>query len=157
MKKISAFSIAVLVILLNAGCQDTKTRAVEGGVIGGLLGATAGGIIGHQTHHGGEGAAIGLAAGAATGAIVGSQIQKPGQQTAAQAAAPQQQQQQYENPNQMSIQQVAQLAKQGIHEDVIIDKIRLSNSKYNLTPDDINYLKSQGVSQKVISVMQGLQ
>jgi hypothetical protein len=56
----------------------------------------------------------------------------------------------------MSIQQVVDLSKQGVHEDVIVDKIHLTNSRFTLSADDVNYLKSQGVSQKVISVMQGL-
>lgn len=133
---------------LNLGCQTTKTRAVEGAVIGGLVGATAGGVIGHQSHHGAEGAGIGAAVGALTGAIVGSQIEKPGQSTQPTPAT------QNVNPNQMTIQQIVDFTKQGINEDVIIDKIRLSNSKFKLNAEDISYLKQQGVSQKVIDAMQ---
>jgi hypothetical protein len=55
----------------------------------------------------------------------------------------------------MSIAQIVELTKQGVNEDVIIDKIRLTNSKFNLSADDLNYLKQQGVSQKVIAAMQG--
>jgi hypothetical protein len=86
--------------------------------------------------------------------LVGSQIQKqPAQQQSTQA---QQQNQAALNPNQMSLQQVVDLAKQNINEDVIIDRIRLSNSKFNLTPADVTYLQQNGVSEKVIKVMQGL-
>ncbi|MDD5431628.1 MAG: YMGG-like glycine zipper-containing protein [Candidatus Omnitrophica bacterium] len=132
------------------GCQNAKTRAPEGAVIGGLLGAAAGGIIGHQSHSGAEGAAIGAAAGAITGAIVGAQINKP--QPA--QTTPSGQIAQANNPNQMPIDQVINLSKQGAHESVIIDKIRLSNSKYTLSATDIDNLKKQGVSQKVIDEMQ---
>jgi len=149
MKKILLAVICVSIVFLNAGCQNAKTRAGEGALIGGVLGAAAGGIIGHQSHHAGEGVGIVAAAGAITGAIVGSQIEKPSQ---AAGSVPEQQS---VNPNQMSIQQVASLAKQGVNEAVIIDKIRMSNSKFNLTADDITYLKQQGVSQAVINVMQG--
>lgn len=147
MKKIFISGLGLVFILVVSGCQNAQSRAGEGAVIGGLLGATAGGIIGHQSHHGGEGAAIGLAAGALTGAIVGSQVPKSGQ--AAQQAP------QGNNPNQMNMQQVVDLSRQGINEDVIIDKIRLTNSRFNLTANDLDYLKQQGVSEKVIDVMQG--
>lgn len=129
-------------ILLSAGCETNKTRVAEGGVIGGVLGAAAGGIIGHQSGHGGAGAGIGLAAGALTGALIGSQIDKPGAQTAV-------------SSTQMTMMQVVDLTKQGVHEDEIVDKIKLTNSKFNLTPNDIAALKQQGVTQKVIDAMQG--
>jgi uncharacterized protein YcfJ len=150
MKKIFVLILCLGLVALGAGCQSAKTRAVEGAVIGGVLGATAGGIIGHQSGHGGEGAGIGAAAGAVTGAIVGSQIKKPGQASGTQYPT------QGTNPNQMSIQQIVDMSKQGINENVIIDKIRLTNSRFNLTANDIDYLKQQGVSQKVIDAMQGI-
>lgn len=153
MKKILWCGLCLLIIFLNAGCQGAQTRTAEGAVVGGVLGATVGGIVGHQSHHGAEGAGIGAAAGAIAGAIIGSQIQKPGQ-----AAAPAQtgSTAQAANPNQMSIQQIVDLSKQGVNEAVIIDKIHLTNSKFNLSASDITYLKQQGVSQKVIEAMQGV-
>ncbi|MDD5585235.1 MAG: hypothetical protein PHV55_09320, partial [Candidatus Omnitrophica bacterium] len=87
---------------------------------------------------------IGAAVGALTGAFIGSQIDKPQSQQTTRAY----------NQNQMSIQQVIDLSKQGINEDVIIDKIRLTNSKFTLTPSDVTTLQQQGVSQRVIAVMQ---
>jgi len=151
MNKICILVVCAVLLLLTTGCQNAKTRAGEGAVIGGVLGAAAGGIIGHQGHHAGEGVAIGAAAGAVTGAIVGSQIDKPAQSNPAVSAT---QPTQTANPNQMTIQQIVDLTKQGINENVIIDKIRLSNSKFSLAASDIDYLKQQGVSQKVIDVMQ---
>lgn len=155
MNKMFIFVLCFALLVLASGCQGAKSRAGEGAVIGGVLGAAAGGIIGHQSHHGGEGAAIGAAAGALTGAIVGSQIEKPGQATPQETTqgantAP------AANPNQMSIQQIADLARQGASEDAIVEKIRLTNSKFRLSGEDINYLKQYGVSQKVIDVMQGM-
>ncbi len=153
MRKIFLSGVCACLVLLNAGCQGSKTRAAEGAAIGGLLGAAAGGIIGHQSRHGGEGAAIGLAAGAVTGAIVGSKIEKPGQPATQPATA---QQAQTASPNQMSVQQIIDLSRQGINESVIIDKIRLTNSRFTLAASDIDYLRQQGVSQKVIDAMQGM-
>jgi len=150
MKKTVILMVCLFIVSMAIGCQSSNTRAVEGAVIGGVVGAGAGGIIGHQSHHGGEGAGIGLAVGALTGAVIGSQIQKPGQQANQPAQA------QVANPNQMSMQQIIDLSKQGVHESVIIDKIHLTNSKFALTPEDVNNLKQQGVSQKVIDAMQGM-
>lgn len=149
MKKALAVVLSTGAILLTAGCQNAQTRSGEGAIIGGVLGAAAGGIIGHQSRHGGEGAAIGAAAGALTGALVGSSIPKNQQVTQGEAAT------KTANPNQISTQQIIDLSKQGVNEKVIIDKIRLSNSKFTLTAADTAYLKEQGVSQKVIDVMQG--
>jgi len=54
-------------------------------------------------------------------------MEKPGQ-PAAQNTPPSQ----AVNPSQMTLQQIADLAKQGVNENVIIDKIRLTNcSSYN--------------------------
>ena len=140
----------VAAAVLAAGCQGTKTHATEGALIGGVLGAAAGGIIGHQSHSDAQGAGIGAAVGAITGAIVGAQMEKPGAGQAQQAAPAQQ-----NNPSQMSIGQIVDLTKQGAHESVIIDKIRLTNSRFNLSADDIAHLRQQGVAQRVIDAMQG--
>ncbi|MDD5195011.1 MAG: glycine zipper domain-containing protein [Candidatus Omnitrophica bacterium] len=150
MKKIIALSLSLIFIAAVSGCQSTKTRAVEGALIGAVVGAGAGYGIGHASgHHGGEGAGIGAAAGALTGAFVGSQIDKPQNEQPAQTGGAY-------NPSQMSMAQIVELSKQGINEDVIIDKIRLTNSRFTLSPADISSLQQQGVSDKVISAMQGL-
>jgi len=144
--------ICLPLLLAGMGCQNTKSRAVEGSVIGGVLGAAAGGIIGHQNHHGGEGAAIGAATGAIAGAIVGSQISKEDQNTPQTEEIPSAQRISY---NRMSFSQIIDLYRQGISDDMLIEKIKFSKTKYNLAREDINYLKSQGISQAVIDAMQG--
>lgn len=142
---------SVFLVAAVLGCQSNKTRVAEGSVIGGVLGAAAGGIIGHQSGHAGEGVAIGVAAGALTGALIGSQIKKPAQADTAQTTQSQQQ----NNPNQMTVQQVVDLSKQGVSEVAIIDKLKESNSKFTLTQADVDYLKQEKVSQGVIDVMSG--
>jgi uncharacterized protein YcfJ len=152
MKK-ALFTFLGIIIMFSYGCESNKTRVAEGTVIGGLLGGAAGGIIGHQSGHGGEGAGIGIAAGALTGALVGSHIDKPKKQEEAQAdtAAVS------ENTSsaQLSMQQVINMSKQGMKDDEIIKELRATNSKFNLSQEGINYLKKEGVSEKVISAMQG--
>lgn len=146
-KRIFVLVVSLAWVFLTSGCQSNKTRTAEGAVIGGVLGATAGGIIGHQTHHGAEGAGIGAAVGAIAGGIIGSQIEKP-TQTTSQAA-------QASTSHQMTLQQIVDLSQQGVNEDVIIGKIHQTNSRFTLTQIDIDYLKEQGVSQRVIDAMQG--
>ncbi len=147
MKKLFLLFVCFSVVLFGVGCQNTQSRAVEGGIIGGLLGATAGGIIGHQSGHGGGGAVIGAATGVLAGAVVGSQIEKPKSQGAEEPAVS-------ANAKQMSIQQIIELSSQKVSDDEIINKIRLTDSKFNLSSVDLAYLKEHGVSQKVIDSMQ---
>lgn len=147
MKRSSSLLVVLTFILAVSGCQSNKTRVAEGAGVGGVVGALAGGIIGHQTGSGVEGALIGGALGAGTGALVGSQINKPEQNTASTAVTAQ---------NQVTVQKIVEMTKQGINSDEIISKVKSSNSKYSLTADDLDYLKKQGVSQRVIETMQGL-
>lgn len=155
MKRICSLVLCAGLILLGAGCQTNKSRVAEGSVIGGILGAAAGAGIGSLSGNAGAGAGIGAAVGVISGGLIGSQIEKPSQGNQA-AAGQGANATAVGNPNQMSIQQIAELSKQGAHEDVIIDKIRLSNSKFRLSAEDLNYLRQEGVSQKVIDAMQGL-
>jgi uncharacterized protein YcfJ len=152
MKRMAAIVCIMAISMSQAGCASSPNRAAEGGVIGGLLGAGAGVIIGNQAHDRDkgrtQGALIGGAIGALGGALAGSQIQKqPAQQQAAQP-------QQAYNPSQLSLSQIVDLSRQGANEDVIIDRIRLTNSKYRLSQADIDYLSQNGVSQKVLFEMQ---
>lgn len=138
------FSLVGMVFVLSA-CAENKTRIGEGAGIGGVLGAAAGGIIGHQSGRGVEGALIGGAVGAAGGAVVGAQIEKPKKDAAATTEKP------------LTMQDVVDLTKKGASSDDIITKIKASNPKYSLTADDLEYLRKEGVSQRVIETMQACQ
>jgi outer membrane lipoprotein SlyB len=140
MKRGCVLILCIGLILLGTGCQSNKSRVAEGSVIGGVLGAAAGAGIGSLSGNAGAGAGIGAAVGAIGGGLIGSQIEKkPGQDA---------------NPNQMTLQQVIDLVKQGTGDDIIIEKLRATNSKFSLSAAQISSLKQQGVSQKVIEAMQ---
>jgi len=143
MRKVLAVFLGVGLAVAVLGCETNKTRVGEGAGIGGGLGALAGGIIGHQSGRGVEGALIGGAVGAAGGALVGAQIDKPGQ--AAQVAA----------GEQVTMQQVIDMTSRKTSDDFIIDKIRATNTKLLLTASDIDYLRENKVSQRVIEALQG--
>ncbi|MFH0828518.1 MAG: YMGG-like glycine zipper-containing protein [Candidatus Omnitrophota bacterium] len=153
MKRAGAGLLSLAILVSSAGCQSSPNRAGEGALIGGIIGAGTGAIIGNQGRDRDDGrtkgAVLGGIVGALGGALVGSQVQKqPQQQQAGQPV-------QAVNPSQMSIQQIVDMSKQSVHEDVIADRIRMSNSRFTLSQSDVDYLKGQGVSQKVISAMQG--
>ncbi len=142
MKKTAIYLVGGLFTMsvLN-GCAENKTRVAEGAGIGGLIGATAGGIIGHQYHHDVKDLLVGGALGAATGALIGSQVEKPDN---VQNNAP---------ISQVTMQQIADWSEQGLTSDEIISRIKQTHSSYNLTPDDINYLRNHNVSERVIEAM----
>ncbi len=52
------------------------------------------------------------------------------------------------------MQQIVNWTKEGLSGDEIISRIKAANSSYSLTADDLDYLKKQGVSQRVIETMQ---
>lgn len=144
-------------LALAYGCAENKTRVGEGAGIGGILGAAAGGIIGHQSGHGWEGALIGGAAGATGGAVVGSQMNKP--QTTTTAGQPMAAQTTTTTTTTtttgtLTMQQIVDMTKQGSTSDQIIAQIQSTHSTYVLTADDVSYLRSNGVSQRVVEYMQ---
>ena len=136
------FVLAVFVLAVS-GCAQNQTRVGEGAAIGGVLGAAAGEIIGHQNRHDLTGVLVGGALGAAAGAAVGAQIEKPASN--AQKVQP------------ATLQQIVNWTKDGLSGDEIISRIKAGNSSYSLTADDVDYLKKQGVSQRVIETMQAFQ
>ncbi|MFH1128336.1 MAG: glycine zipper domain-containing protein [Candidatus Omnitrophota bacterium] len=148
MKKTISLIIILSFVLIGLGCEGTKSKAVEGSVVGGVVGAGAGAIIGSVMGKAGVGAGIGAAVGAVSGGLIGSQIEKkPQAETTPQQAA------QTVTTEQMSVLQIIELTQQGTPDDIIIDKIKKTNSKFNLSAEDINYLQKQRISQKVIDAM----
>jgi hypothetical protein len=137
--------ILLVTLLCTCGCSNmnnTQADALGGGVLGAAVGAIAGG-----PRHALAGAAIGGAAGAGTGALIGhSQDQAEKRAADARAAA-------LANPP-LSLEQIAQMAQNHTADSLIINQIRVSGSVYQLTPDQITWLKAQGVSDPVVAEMQ---
>jgi len=113
-------------------------KSKTGAVAGGLLGATAGGIIGHQSGHGWQGALIGGAAGAVTGGLIGNEMDKAAKKS---------------NPDHITVVEIAEMGAKEVPDDVIISEIDRTNSKYQMTSEIINYLKDNGIGDKVINHM----
>jgi len=130
--------IVFIIALAGAGCESLGENTKKGAGLGALGGAAIGGIIGHQSGHGWEGALIGGASGALLGGIIGNEMDK--RQLAL-------------NSNHITVIRIAEMAKEGVPEDVIINEIVRTKSKYELNTEIINYLKDNGVGDKVINHM----
>src|SRR5438552_810109 len=130
------------------GCSSLSPT--EKGVVGGgAIGAGTGALIGSATGHTGAGAAIGAAVGGLSGGLIGNEVEESERRTKAEIAAAQAP---VRGP--LSLQEIAQMAQQGISDPVIIGQIRSTRSVYNLNPNDIAWLKSQNVSDAVVMEMQ---
>ncbi len=137
-------SVLFLALPLATGCanmNNTQSDALGGGLIGAAVGALAGG-----PRHALEGAAIGGAVGAGTGAVIGHSEDKAEQRVAAAQAQVQ--------ARMLGLTDVAQMARDHQSDEVIIGQIRATGSVFRLSATDLQWLKENGVSDRVITEMQ---
>ncbi len=128
--------MAVFLAFFAAGCETMDSNTGRGAAIGAATGAVIGGVVGHQDDkHGVEGAAIGAAAGAVTGGLIGKATEKKG------------------GAKQLTVMEVAEMSKKGVPGNIIIDEMRRTKSKYNLTVEQIDYLRENGVEGRVVDFM----
>lgn len=132
-----------ILFLLLVGCE-TKTQT--GALTGAAVGVGAGALIG-----GGEGALIGGAVGAVGGTLIGMALDDADRKAL-----------ETQNPRTLrkidrgeplNIDDIKQMTRAGIKDDVIISQIKATDSHFQLTSDEIIELKDYGVSQKVINAM----
>src|SRR4051812_38725268 len=117
--------LLLLPALWATGCSSMSTT--EKGVVGGgAIGAGTGALIGSATGHAGTGAAIGAAVGGLSGGLIGNDIEESEKRTKAELAAAQAP---VRGP--LGLQEIAQMAQQGISDPVIIGQIRSTRSVYN--------------------------
>jgi hypothetical protein len=142
------------VVLVVVGCASPYSpycHTDEGAVAGGLLGAGTGAIVGHALGNTGAGALVGAGVGVLGGAAVGSSIDESearnraiiaarlGRQLAAGAVSPE---------------DVAAMTRAGVNEEVIDNQIRAHGVTRPLVAGDLIALQQQGVTPRVIEVMQ---
>jgi hypothetical protein len=147
MKTTRWLSLLILPALLG-GCQN-MSHTEKGVLGGGAIGATTGALIGSTTKHTGAGAVLGGAVGALSGGLIGNALDKQEQKAdmaLAAASAP------VSGP--LSLQQIVQMAQGHISDQVIINQIRTTGSVYYLNPNEIRWLKENGVSDAVVMEMQ---
>jgi uncharacterized protein YcfJ len=167
--KITIIVVAcAFVAVPQVGCS---TKAGTGAVVGGAGGAGLGAIIGHQSGHAGAGAVIGGAAGAIGGGLVGNGMDKADEKKARE----QREREQYEARQQSTYAKapppaappparttpastitrgdVVDWTRQGVKDEIIIDRIQRSGQKFVMTAADERELSSLGVSANVITAM----
>ena len=137
----------------STGCS---TMAGTGALAGGGIGAGTGALIGKVAGNTGAGAAIGAALGAGVGTAVGADADQRERERAdirrvqAEAAQP------VRGP--MSVDDVIAMCKPGpsgsrTGDEVVIEYIRSSGSRFELTPADIRTLSENGVPDRVVQAM----
>jgi hypothetical protein len=120
----------------------------KGLLAGGGLGAATGALVGAATGHAGAGAAIGGVVGAAAGGLTGAAVDSSQHKAEVKAAAAAQAR------AALGLSDVAKLAQSGVSDAVIIEQIRASGAVYQLTADQILWLRQNNVSETVIREMQ---
>jgi hypothetical protein len=139
------YSFLLLPAFLACGCEGGP-NAVGGAMAGTAIGAGTGALIGR-----GPGALIGAGVGGLTGALVGNSVDerqaRRHEQVAVQAQAA-------ANQRALQLPDIVNLTASGASDQIIINQIRSTGTVYNLSANDIMYLRSSRVSDPVIAEMQ---
>lgn len=146
-RRIRLLGVGVMTLsLFGVGCAGMN-HTEKGLLAGGLVGGVAGGVIGHALGNTAAGAVIGTGVGAIAGGAAGSHKDEKEHIQHVQTA-------QALRGGPLSLEKVAEMSRSGVGDGVIVEQIRLTGSRYNLTPDQIVWLKQSGVSDTVIHSMQ---
>lgn len=167
--KCSLKSVAVAVLaaamgISSAGCE---TKAQTGALVGAGGGALVGGAIGSLSHsRAGAGAAIGAGVGALGGYLVGNEADKKDQKARDAAARDSARTSNYngyqssppprtatQSPSGLTRDDVIRWTKDGVKDEIIIDRIERSGTAFRLTGADENALRDANVSEEVLRAM----
>ncbi|MBA4191168.1 MAG: hypothetical protein C0467_24575 [Planctomycetaceae bacterium] len=157
MRKHCVLKVGVLAVVLAGGAGSTGCSTMnnteKGAVAGGAIGTGVGLLAGAATGNPRTGAAVGGLVGGGLGAVAGNDQDRVEQRNRdvvqAQAVANVQAQQQ-----RLGLTDVIHLAQQGHDDQVIINQIRSTGSSFQLTASDLDFLKNNQVSSRVIAEMQ---
>jgi hypothetical protein len=144
---------------MSFGLVGCETKGQSGALMGGLGGAAVGAIIGHQSGHAGTGALIGAAVGTGGGYIAGNEMDKADAREEAryQRATRVDREARYQTSGgshrTVTKRQVIDWTRQGVKDELIIDRIEQSGTVFSITVTDENELRDAGVSEEVIRSM----
>jgi uncharacterized protein YcfJ len=144
---------------MTLGLCGCETKGQSGALVGGLGGAAVGAIIGHQSGHAGAGALIGAAVGTGGGYIAGNEMDKADAREADryQRATRVDRESRYQasggSGRTVTKRHVIQWTRDGLKDEIIIDRIEQSGSVFSVTVMDENELRDAGVSEEVIRSM----
>ena len=126
---------------------------VSGTFLGGAMGAITGAIIGGK-HHAGQDALIGAGVGAVTGNLIGRSKDANDERRAAQGAAAVGQMNQQAMAMAVTDNDLVQMTRAGISDDVIISTMRSRGTRIDLSPQALIALRQQGVNDRVVMAAQ---
>jgi hypothetical protein len=135
----------LLIVWLACGCGGCATHTGTDAAIGGGLGAATGAALGSLSGNAGQGALIGAGLGALAGGAIGNEKDQIERANAARASAM--------TPGPMTVADVVSMTRGNVAPETIMTQIRTSASVFQLTPQDVIWLKEQGVAEPVIQCM----
>ena len=167
--KVKSAAVVVLAGAMGLSSIGCETKAQTGALAGGLGGAAIGGLIG-STHksQAGAGAAIGAGVGVIGGYLVGNEMDKKDQRKREQAAAASANagRDTYSSPayssppprntaasSGVTRDDVVRWTKDGVKDEIIIDRIERSGSTFRLSAADETSLRDANVSEEVVRAM----
>lgn len=137
--------------LLGTGCE-TMNNQERGTLAGAGIGSVAGALIGGATGNPKTGAVVGAIAGGVGGNLIGRDADRKEERVEAvrQATADQA----YRDDQPRRIAEIVQLSQQGQDETVILNHMKANRMTFSLSVEDLNTLKTNNVSPRVIAAMQ---
>lgn len=149
---------AVVWVALSTGCSSMSNTAT-GGLAGGALGAGVGTLVGAATGNPKTGAVVGGLMGAGVGTAMGADADRQERAEIRRTQAEVAQAQATAQPAPLSMDDVVNMSRPNpqtgakVSDDVLVDYIRTSRTRFDLTPADIRYLTDSGVSDRVVREM----
>lgn len=148
-----------VLLVAGSGLLGCETKAQTGALVGGAGGAAIGGLIG-STHkaQAGTGALIGAGVGAIGGYIVGNELDKKDQREGLTSAR---EDGRYSSESSAPISRQPMISKkdvirwtnEGVKDEIIIDRIERSGTRFDIRASDENELRDAGVSEEVVRAM----
>jgi hypothetical protein len=142
MIKMRVLGAALILAVLMCGCSSLN-HTENGALAGGAIGSGIGALAGHATGHTAGGALIGAGVGAVTGGLIGNAADQTEKKVAAAEAK-----------SQIDKLDVVRMVQNHVSDEIIINQIRTGGSVFRLSGEDVVWLKSNGVSDRVIAEMQ---
>lgn len=153
MRQIRQYAVMLLTlgVLSSVGCAG-MSQTERGVALGGLTGGGLGAAIGNASGDTEAGALIGGLLGAGIGGIIGNDAEQRDRREQDQRQL--EAQQSYWAAQPQRIETVISMVRHGHDENVIINQIQRDRLYFDLSVADLNYLRDQGVSPRVILAMQ---
>lgn len=137
--------------LLGTGCS-TMNNTERGTLAGAGIGSIAGALVGNATGNPKTGAVVGALGGGVVGNLIGRDADRKEERAEAVQTAAAVQAYREDQPRRIS--EIVTLTQQGQDESVVLNHIKSNRMTFSLSVDDLNTLKANNVSPRVIAAMQ---